>query len=317
MTFSTFSAGFLVFSAAAVVAAGSLAAEAGKSYALVPDEHGMTVVTPEGRTVFRYMTRKPSQSKLTANSVCCLFPVKTPAGEDVVEFAPSDHPHHRGVFLAWHAMEGRTPADFWGWGQFAPTKDRVIENRDLKLVKADARHASLEARNDWVAQGQTLIEETTTIAARQQGDVYVIDLDFRLLPKADLTLKQTAFSGFCVKSRKGAKAVYRDPQGEVKLPAPHHLKPETDWPARDWYDYTIELEGRKTIGVAVVDHPQNPPSLWHNLQPIAMVNPCIVAPGPVPLKAGQPLRLRYRLVVHDGPAPVETINRLSAEWRGQ
>jgi hypothetical protein len=233
----------------------------------------------------------------------------------VVEFAPSDHPHHRGLFLAWHAMEGSRPADFWGWGQFAPTNDRAITNRSLKLLEADAQHVRLEARNDWVAEGETLIEETTMISAGQQQGLYVIDFDFRLLPKSDITLKQTAFSGFCIKSRKEDNAVYSNPQGEVKLAAPHHLKPESDWPAADWYDYTVALTGGKTIGAAVVDHPGNPPSLWHNLQPIAMLNPCIVAPGPVTLKAGQPLRLRYRVVTHDGPVPTAMLQTLSQQWR--
>jgi hypothetical protein len=100
------------------------------------------------------------------------------------------------------------------------------------------------------------------------------------------------------------------------LPAPHHLKPETDWPAAAWYDYTIALENGKTIGATVVDHPGNPATVWHNLEPIAMVNPCIVAPGPVAVKAGQTLRLRYRLVVHDGPAPVPLLQKLSNEFRG-
>lgn len=71
-----------------------------ENYTLVPDEHGMVLKTPDGRTMFRYMTRKPAQTPLTANSVCCLFPVNTPSGEGVVDFAPNDHPHHRGVFLA-------------------------------------------------------------------------------------------------------------------------------------------------------------------------------------------------------------------------
>lgn len=290
------------------------AADQNGVYALVPDELGLVLKTPQGQTMFRYMNKRPQDTKLTANSVCCLFPVKTPAGEDVVEFAPSDHPHHRGVFLAWHAIGGAIPADFWGWGQFAPTKDRAITNRSLKTVAADARHAELEARNDWVAEGTTLIEETTTIGARQEQGVNVIDFDFRLLPKCDLTLQQTAFSGFCVKSRKEGRAVYTSPQGKVTLPAPHHLKPETDWPAAAWYDYTVALDSGKTIGAAVVDHPGNPPSAWHNLQPIAMVNPCIVAPGPVTLKAGQPLRLRYRLVTHDGPAPAECLKKLADEF---
>jgi len=295
----------------------ALAADQGGVYSLVPNEFGMVLKSPQGQTIFRYMNKRPQDTKLTANSVCCLFPVKTPAGEDVVEFAPSDHPHHRGVFLAWHAIGGEIPADFWGWGPFAPTKDRVITNRSLKAVADDAKHAAIEARNDWVAEGTTLIEETTTISARQDQGVNVIDFDFRLRPKCDLTLKQTAFSGFCVKSRKEGKAVYRDPQGEVTLPPPHHLKPETDWPAAAWYDYSIALDSGKTIGAAVVDHPGNPSSTWHNLQPIAMINPCIVAPGPVTLKAGQPLRLRYRLITHDGPAPVELLKKLSDEFRGQ
>lgn len=293
------------------------AAESSRTYTLVRDEQGMVLKTPDGRVVFRYMTKKPAQSKLTANSVCCLYPVKTPSGEDVVEFAPSDHPHHRGVFMTWHAIQGKKAADFWGWGEFAPTKGRVIENRGVKLVRADAHQAEIAVQNDWIAESEVMIQENTTICAREQEGAFVIELDFRVTSTADTTLRQTAFSGFCVKSRKDGKAAYFDPRGEVKLPAPHHLKPETDWPAADWYDYTITLDSGKTIGVAVLDHPGNPPSLWHNLGAIAMVNPCIVAPGPVTLKAGQPLRLRYGLVVHDGPTPKALLQKLAAQWRAR
>jgi len=286
------------------------------SYTLVPDVYGMVLKTPDGRTMFRYMTKKPADTKLSANSVCCLFPVNTPSGERVVDFAPSDHPHHRGVFLAWHAIEGKKPADFWGWGEWAPTKDRVIQNRSVKLVADDAKHAQLAIRNEWTAEGEVMVEEATSLTGRQTEDVYVIDLDFRLTPTADMTLRQTAFGGLCAKCRKDGKGVYSNPQGEVTLPDPHHLKPESDWPAADWYDYTSELSGGKKIGIAIMDHPGNPPTAWHNLGPIAMLNPCIVAKGPVTLKQDQPLRLRYRLVVHDGPAPRELLAELTKQWRG-
>ena len=290
------------------------AADKEATFTLVPDQYGMVLKTPDGRTVFRYMTKKPADAKLTANSVCCLYPLKTPSGEDVVDFAPSDHPHHRGVFLAWHATEGQKPADFWGWGEWAPTKDRVIKNRSVKLVKADANHAELEVRNDWMVENEVAVEEALAIETRVADGSYVVFLDFRLTPTADLTLRQTAFGGFCVKARKDGKSAYSDPKGEVTLPNPHHLKPETDWPAAPWYDFTTELAGGKKIGIAVVDHPANGPTLWHNLAPIAMVNPCIVAKGPVTLKAGKPLRLRYALVVHDGPPPVEVLTKLAKKW---
>ena len=161
-----------------------------------------------------------------------------------------------------------------------------------------------------------MIEEALSIDTREEKGVYVIDMAFELTPKVDVTLKQTAFGGFCVKGRKEGKSYYTDAEGKVSLPNPHHLKPETDWPGVDWYDFTVDMADGQTVGVTVVDHPKNPPSTWHNLGPIAMVNPCIVAPGAVKLPAGEPLVLRYRLVVHDGPPAQELLERLSAEFRG-
>ena len=63
------------------------------TYTLVPDEHGMVLKAPDGKTVFRYMTKKPKETNLTANSVCCLYPVFTPSGVRAVDFAPGDHRH--------------------------------------------------------------------------------------------------------------------------------------------------------------------------------------------------------------------------------
>ena len=291
----------------------SMAAE--PSFTLTPDEHGMVLKTPDGRVVFGYMTKKPADSKLTANSVCCLFPVNTPSGERAVDFAPSDHPHHRGVFLAWHSTKGRQKADFWGWGEWAPTEGRVIRNREVKLVRADHRFAVVQVRNDWMNQDKVMIREESVIFATQRENAYLIGIRFKLTPMVDVTLDQTAFGGFCAKTRKDGKAVYSDSKGPVKLPDPHHLKPETNWPAAKWYDRTIELDSGKTIGLAVIDRPGNPPTTWHNLPPIAMVNPCIVAPGPVTIKKDETLVLSYAMVVHDGPVPVKLINEFAERRR--
>jgi Ni,Fe-hydrogenase III component G len=87
------------------------------------------------------------------------------------------------------------------------------------------------------------------------------------------------------------------------------------WPAADWYDYTIALAGGKTIGAAVIDHPGNPPATWHNPRYVWMINPCIVARGPVTVKQGTPLTLRYRVVTHDGATPKALLDALAKEWR--
>ncbi len=299
----------------ATLSDGFAAEKENAAYTLTPDEHGMALTAPDGQVVFSYMTKKPAQTNLSANSVCCLYPIFTPQGVRAVDFAPGDHRHHRGIFLAWHATTcGDRRADFWGWGEWAPTEDRVIRNRSVELAEADARHAVIRVQNDWMIGDDTAIKEQTVIVVQQRDGVLVIDENFRLTPRVDVELDQTAFGGFCVKGRKDGKAAYYNAQGKVDLPDPHHLKPETDWPAADWYDYVIELADGKTVGVAVIDHADNPPSPWHNLEPIAMVNPCIVAPGKVVMKQGRPLRLRYRVVVHDGPPPTELLNKLSAEF---
>jgi len=71
------------------------------------------------------------------------------------------------------------------------------------------------------------------------------------------------------------------------------------------------LKQGPAVGVAVVDHAGNPKSTWHNLKPIAMLNPCMVAPAAVKLQKGKPLELRYTVVIHDGPTPVELLSRLA------
>ena len=313
---------------ATVVSSTAQGAEA--AYTLASDEHGKILKAPDGRVVFRYMTRKPAKTNLAANSVCCFHPLNTPSGERLTDLAPGDHHHHRGVFLAWHTMEFCEKADFsafgptgpthgwnisrgdfWGWGQYAPTDGVVIKNRQLKLVDSDANRAVVEIRNAWMIQEKTMMNEITLATVREEKDAYVLDLTYRLAPVEKMVLNRTAFGGFCVRARNDGESYYATMDGKVELPDPHYSVPELNWPASRWYDYTITLESGKTIGCAVIDHPQNPPSTWHNPRYVWMVNPCIVAKGPVTVPKGEALALRYRLVVHDGPTPVELIEKLS------
>jgi hypothetical protein len=286
-------------------------------YASTQDPCGLQLVAPSGKPLLRYMIKRPIASKLTANSVCCFHPLCTPSGEVVTAFAPDDHLHHRGVFLAWYTMQaGDVKADFWGWGKFAPTEGRVIENRSWSISPVQ-NQSELRIANDWRADRWTMVREDLRTTFFQRGCANVIDLRYELTPASDLTIDQGAFGGFCVRCRNDGEVTFTGPDGKVSLPWPHHLKPETDWPAADWYDLSVKLADGKTVGVAVLDHPRNPPSGWHNLARLGMINPCVTAQGPITLEKDEPFVLRYRLVVHDGPAPVDLLKTLSAEWRGQ
>jgi hypothetical protein len=279
----------------------------------IEHETGAVIVERGGRPQLRYELKGGAEKKLSVNSACYFHPFATPAGVVVTEVAPDDHPHHRGIFLAFVEMHGEKNADFWGWGEHAPKDGRVIVNRTI-TAGAD-KNPGFIAANEWTADGSTIIKETLIATlTRPSGGANVLDLHYTLTPTADLTLSRWAFSGFCVRTRKDAKLTAIDPDGEVKLPNPSHLKPESDWPAKPWYAYELQLNDNTTAGVAVLDHPQNPKTLWHNHRDIRMLNPSIVAPAAVKLSAGKPLTLRYRVVAFDGGAQTDELNRLASEF---
>jgi len=321
---------------AAYVLAVPQAANGASVYTLTPTAYGMQVKTPDDRVVFEYLTKKPENVGLTSTSAACFHPVNTPSGERITALAPNDHPHHRGIFLGWQASEFREPAnldnygphrpshamnisraDFWGWGEFAPRDGRVILNRDVKLVRADADHLEMEIHNDWMIRNQKMLDEVTLATVAERAGVYVIDLEFRLTPVFDYVLDRAAFGGFTVQARKDGDSYFANAAGKVDLPDPHYSMPDLNWPSAPWYDYSIRLkDSGKTIGVAVVDHPRNPTTTWHNSTHLWMVHPTIVAGGPITLPHGQTLTLRYRVVVHDGDTPTAALEKLAAEWRG-
>ncbi|MGH9159737.1 MAG: DUF6807 family protein, partial [Vicinamibacteraceae bacterium] len=160
-----------------------------------------------------------------------------------------------------------------------------------------------------------MLDETTLAVVSERNGVYVLDLTFRLAPLVDYRLNEQSFSGFNLQARKDGRSHFTNAAGEVTLRDPHYSVPELNWPPSPWYGYVIALENGKTVGAVVIDHPQNPPSTWHNSRSLWMLNPVIAALGPLTIRADEPLTLRYRVVVHDGPTPTEVIQELSDEWR--
>jgi hypothetical protein len=310
-------------------------AYAAAEYTLAPVQYGMQLKAPDGQVVFEYITKKPEGMGITSPSVACFHPVNTPSGERITNIAPNDHPHHRGIWFGFMDSEFHVPndyskaapthpvhgftverGDFWAWGVYAPREGRLIQTRDIKLLSADANHAQLEIHNDWLIDNRKMMDETDEVSVSKQEGVYVIDLYYRFAPLYDYILRQTAFGGFAVQARKDGESYYATAAGKTYLPDPHYSYPESDLPSEPWYDYTIQLkDSGKVLGVAVIDHPLNPPTLWHNARYLWMLNPCITALGPMTIHPNTPLDLRYRVVVHDGATPTEVLNKLSAEWR--
>jgi hypothetical protein len=290
------------------------------AYTLEPIAAGKTLKDPKGRVVLSYLTSKPEGVPLAGNSVCCIHPLNTLGGERTTDIAPPDHRDHRGIFFAWHDMEFKRgeeilKGDFWGWGRFAPTEGRAIVNRDVRLARADGRSADVAVQNDWMIANQPVLREEATIHVAEEQGLRLLDLTYRFASDYDVTLNRMAFTGFCFRCRKDGPYVFADPKGEVTLPNSSATNPESDWPARDWYSHMVTLPNGNIVSSAVIDHPNNPPSLWHGARSVSFLNPCIAAPDAVKIPSGKPLLLRYRAVVHDGKFPDGVLDRLASDFR--
>lgn len=309
---------------------------AGAAYSLVPSAFGHQLRTPDGRVVFEYLTKKPDDSPLSSPSVACFHPVNTPTGEVVTALAPNDHPHHRGIFFGFHDSEFHSPvnldnygphkpvramnitkADFWGWGAYATREGRVVQTRNVELVRADAAHAEVEIHNDWTVSGRKMAEEVDLVNVAERDATFVLDFEYRISPLVDYIMNRASFGGFDVQGRKDGESWFADASGKLDRPDAHYSLPDSDWPNEPWYDFSLKQNGNgKIIGFAVMSHPKNPPTAWHNSSHLWMLNPTITAGQPMTIGAGQTMELRYRVVVHDGDTPTALLQRLSAEYQG-
>src|SRR5438876_11884609 len=134
----------------------------------------LTVMSGD-REVLRYQLKKPAEVKLPVDSGGYFHPVTTPSGVVVTDAAPSDHPHHRGIFLAWVEMHGKKDADFWGWGEHAPIKGRRIVNTNLRLREPSSANG-FHADSQWRAEGAVMLTEQLDAVAAPGADVNVLDL---------------------------------------------------------------------------------------------------------------------------------------------
>ena len=271
---------------------------------VVRTDEGLRLSLPTG-DVGLYRFAPPAGSTLPVDAGGYFHPLRTPSGRVVTDFSPSDHRHHRGLFLAWVETHGAHDADFWGWGQHAPIRDRRIVHRSDSLTPT-----GFLSKNDWMAGEAVVLHESMETRLFERAGVHVLDLEYHLFPEADLTLSRWAFSGFCLRFPKEGELRMSGPDGVVELPNPSHVEPSSDWPDARWYAGEVKAADGATFGAAVFNHPANPPTLWHNHRDVRMINPCIVAPAAIRLVAGRPLVLRYRVATFDGPVPRTTLDGL-------
>jgi len=288
------------------------------------------VVKIDGQLFTEYLT-KAGQSP-------AMWPVIGPTGEPMTRAYPvgdakkgveetDDHPHHQSVWFTHDKVNG---ADFWlanvneDVRKADPGRKRTahIDHREFVEVKSDGKTVRLVTRNDWMDGDKKICvdERGLVFGTRPNGDRWI---DFTITIHAtdgDVTFGDTKEGTFAVRvadpmrvdAKLGGRIV--NSEGQVDQAA---------WglPAK-WVDYTgpvvsdhrhATTDGSPILGIAIFSHPNSfrPTPRWHvRTYGLFTANPFGeqdfpkhegTKQGPVTIKKGDSLTLRYRILLHQGP----------------
>ena len=253
-----------------------------------------------------------------------IHPILTPSGRLVTDDFPPDHPHQHGLFFAWvnTTFEGHH-VDFWNQKErtgrvlHASTLDRN-EGPVFARFQVRLRHEDIAASEDKPAP---VLNEDWDVRAYPLENAFLIDFESRQSAAGDKPLKinKYHYGGFGLRGNRA----WLDPAAKGNEPPDPSRSGESDFLTSEgkhrgdgnhtrplWVDLSGRIEG-KLAGVAVLDHPDNfrfpQPVRLHPNKPYFCFAPMVLEEFEI--APGRTYVSRYRLLVHDGPADAEAIDR--------
>ncbi len=241
-----------------------------------------------------------------------LHPVFDLDGNVLTEDFPKDHPHHRGIFWAWHQalLADKPVGDPW------VCRDAVWDVQEVKFEQNDGG-VTLKTKVIWqspLAKGRNgellpLVEERGRIHVHPvEEDRRTIDFEIQLLAlqegyRLGGSADVKGYGGFCVRVKLPEQPRFLTSQGVV-------LPQTTSIEAGPWLDMTTPVgAGEQASHVSVFCHPKNPgfPEPWILRRARSMQNPAWPGREPVELSTKTPTSLRYQLVLHRGKATTDQL----------
>lgn len=257
-----------------------------------------------------------------------LFPLTTPAGIKVsrgyplapLPGDPTDHPHQKGL---WTGAEQMSGMDFW---ENDPSYQRprmgTIQFLDLTRSQPGPSTGQLAYRADWISpDGAVVIAESHSLRFfSPTPNSHAVDVDVVFTARAPGSVvfedQQDAVIGVrlgpAFDEKTGAYPENAEGyRGEASIRGR----------ASRWVQWKARVDGHP-VGFAILDHPANSPvpARWHlrsfgflACNPFAQQSFDPLAPtGEKTLKTGESLRLRYRVLVHDGSLDIKSAYRAFA-----
>ena len=245
-----------------------------------------------------------------------LHPFYSLNGNILTEDFPEDHPHHRGIFWAWHQilLKNKPIADGWSCENISW---EVVETN----IRKNKKSITLNSEVLWKSflkghQPVAIVSENSKIMVHSASDQYrIIDFDIKLSALVD-SLKiggsddTKGYGGFSLRLKLPGDIKFLANNKEV-IPQELAIK------AGGWMDFVGSFEGGNLpkSGVAVFCNPSNPgyPHPWILRKEKSMQNPAF--PGRVPVELTKKgLRFQYRVVIHKSGFMHNDIEKLYHEY---
>ena len=235
-----------------------------------------------------------------------VHPLCTAAGRVLTTAEPDDHPWQRGLWFAVKFVDGDN-----FWEELDPYGVlRHVDDETVHWIRPDRETVAV-------------VERRRITHSALSDAVYASDWDTTLVPRADTVLDRTEYTtwggygGLALRGRND----WCDTQ--LTLDDGHPCDSVVGAPSC-WLGITGELDGA-VVGVTVLDHPRNPrhPVPWYASTRAGpgygegwanFVNAAFLFHEPLALAAGEELRFRYRVVVHDGAIGEDNRQRWWDDW---
>lgn len=294
------------------------AADSAGRVRIEPEADGAWFVEGDQRVMFYQRTTRSQDGKHPrANYV---HPLQDLDGQTLTEDFPADHPHHRGIFWAWHQVwvGKRRAGDAWSCQRFqwdvGPLSWTLRADGSAEL-KANVVWRSPDIR-DPKGQLEPIAREAVRIRAYPQaGGARAIDwrIELRAIAKEVRiggSENVKGYGGFSTRVRLPDDLQFR---GRMGLVTPEG----TAVVAGPWIDLSGTFSppvGRS--GMTILCHPRNPqfPQPWILRRKGSMQNPVFPGRHAVALSRKRPMILRYRTVLHRGSVSPEQADRWQRDY---
>jgi hypothetical protein len=239
------------------------------------------------------------------------YPVMGPQGISVTEFGKAhdptgSHRHHYSLWIAHNSVAGQT---FWS------DRGGIIAHKQWKVLEDGHAFCRLVQMTVWKHDGKAYLDETRSMTIYSQdavlGRMMDFDLEFSPVGTEPVQLGQTTFGFLAV--RVAASMTPFDGGGEILNSEGQRNEQNVHLQRAKWLDMSGPVTKKGWNGIAILDHPSNVnhPTVWH-CRNDGWAGASFNAQKSYTIEPGQPLKLRYRLIVHAGNAANALIEE---QWR--